>query len=377
MQTLTRPAVIRGLSLLLLLAVVSLLDLGSARASGLPCNWRPTLAENVGQVDFVVLASLSDPSANDPKLFPGTGTTRMAILEVIKDHPKLPRDGKAVLNCYLPEAAKKPVRAIVLGDCMGRFEPGLIVPCHDTGAEEVAYLKTALKHGAVRSPEALAFYFQHLRNRNKFLADDAVHNFGRATTKELTAATKSYDRQALVNWLKSEDLAPHHMDLFARLLGLCGVKEDVVLLHDLQARHLKEPLLGHVGLMIGCCLLDRKSGHSRPLRPSRTKRRILGFAARGCRRCGSCSMTSPARIATPSSNPSVPVLLSPTLPIWSSKNSAGKRPGLMLGMSLPSTAGLALASLSSATPSSASPSGVLIQKLRRSWPSHAKRSRSW
>lgn len=219
-----------------------------------------TLSQNVEESDIVIFGKLSGA-----KIDSGTaagipdGSTRMEILRVIKSNPLIAGKKDVLLPRYIADAEEGSVDYLVFAEVVkGKLDPYRGMPIPDIGF--VNYLSGAMEVNKDKPAKRLAYFFQFLENDNEEVATDAYKVFAEAPFKEVEQASKSYDSQKILRWIRSEKTPTYQVGLLGCLLGTCGTAKDAAELRTMLDDPNIRPLTGLDGLMGGYCLLDPEKG---------------------------------------------------------------------------------------------------------------------
>lgn len=217
-----------------------------------PAYCHLTFVEMAREAEFLAIGDIRPVEGSGKKFL-------FAFREVIKD------EGQRTIPKTIPlatePALEKAFRNVLVS---GKVSNGELTLSHlvELKNERItAYLKQAIalaNTGDVR--RCLGFYFQHLDSAFPEIADDAHNGFHNASFKELAAASKQYDPNKLIQWLRRDHLYGERLRLYGCLLGLCGRKSDAPFLRAKLGSMLDDIASGVQGVMAGYCLLEPKVG---------------------------------------------------------------------------------------------------------------------
>lgn len=242
--------------------LLSLLHWGAGNSHACPfcSNMGKTLAENVAEAQVVLFGKLSNSKLNEnAKAGEPEGSTDLEILKVIKDHPILAGQTAVVLPRFIPAAQKESVEYIIFAEVVeGKIDPYRGMPVDSK--EFVDYLAGAVKVGAAKPGEKLAFFFPYLDDEDPNVSGDAYKEFANAPYADVVAAAKSYDADKLISWIQSKETPGYRIGLYGCLLGTCGRASDAPVLRSIIDSPDSRPITGVDGLMGGYCILDPEHG---------------------------------------------------------------------------------------------------------------------
>jgi hypothetical protein len=234
------------LSCLVLLASAS-----AARA--IPCIFgfaeSPTLRMDAAGAEFLVLGTFQNAREG-----PGDGSTDFVVTRVLKCAPLL-LDAKVLTTPrYLPALENQPY--LVFGEVykgQTDFYRGLVAT-----PAMVGYLRGLLAIDAADHVGLMRYCFDYLDHAEQDIAVDALREYARSSESDIRKAARTLPAEKLRRWLQAARLPDHRLDLYGRLLGLCGTPEDAALLRRLLDRD-KEARCRD-GLWTGYVLLAPKDG---------------------------------------------------------------------------------------------------------------------
>lgn len=152
----------------------------------------------------------------------GGGTTEVAILTIVKDHPGLGDKKHFTLKRYVPTKDDSPTYLVLFGSVVkDEVDVYRGIPCTGKDDELIAYLKGIRNLEKAGTYKQLAFYFDHLEHRQSGIAQDACRVFHNATYRELKFASDAYDVEKLKGWLADEKVPEARKELYRVLLVFC------------------------------------------------------------------------------------------------------------------------------------------------------------
>jgi hypothetical protein len=219
-----------------------------------------TLSEDLAASDIVVFARLVEKGTVgvDPSV---TATDQRAeaqfeITKVIKGNEHL-ADAKKIEAFYFGDAEPGAL-FLISGMVLPEIKWSTPLPLSERGEEYVSSLLSLPEKG----PDRLSFFWQFLEDGDSLLAQDSYDEFARASYSDVTAMKGKLDRERLIDWINSPDLAQSRRRLYFTLLGVCGEKEDIAMLEDMMKSKDRKAKAG-LDALIGCYLaLDGPQGMS-------------------------------------------------------------------------------------------------------------------
>ncbi|MCH8046720.1 MAG: hypothetical protein IID44_23705 [Planctomycetes bacterium] len=144
-------------------------------------------------------------------------------------------------------AARRQFKAI----CLDEAKPGTLFLAmggpgsKESGAKELVWQPPLVigKHGPkyvdavlklpADGPRRLAFFQEHLRDKQPTLAEDAFAEFSKAPYSDVVGLKDRMKHDELVVWIKDPKTTTSRRRLFFTMLGICGDKNDFPLLESL------------------------------------------------------------------------------------------------------------------------------------------------
>lgn len=83
------------------------------------------------------------------------------------------------------------------------------------------------------SQARLEFYLQHINDADPVLSRDVYDEFASASFSDMLLLKDRYNRDDLLAWIQDLDISPDRRRLYLVMLGICGKKEDALLLEKL------------------------------------------------------------------------------------------------------------------------------------------------
>ncbi|MCH8042144.1 MAG: hypothetical protein IID44_00365, partial [Planctomycetes bacterium] len=123
----------------------------------------------------------------------------------------------------------------------------------------VGYLRSAIKLPKEGS-ERLAFFLNHLEDKDEMLARDAYDEFAKAPYDVVQKLKSKMDHDKLLGWIKDVEVPASRRRLYLTMLGVCGSEKDIPLLEGIITAGDRQARAGFDAL-IGCYLtLKGESG---------------------------------------------------------------------------------------------------------------------
>src|SRR5262249_28564876 len=119
----------------------------------------------------------------------------------------------------------------------------------------------------------LSYYASFLEHAEPLIARDAFKEFDNLGFEELVPLAKQFPRELLRRWILNPEVPGNRVDLYGRMLGLCGTEEDAA---EIEKRIVLAPPVefrwGINGVLSGYLLLTGERGLA-VLEENRIKRR--------------------------------------------------------------------------------------------------------
>lgn len=245
---------------LIAVAIVSLFALNFTWACPFCSAPARTLSEDLAASDIVVFAKLvqkgavgvdANVTATDQR-----AEAQFEITKVIKGNDHL-SGAKKIAAFYFGDA-EPGAMFLISGMVLPEIKWSTPLPLSERGEEYVSALLGLPEKG----PDRLSFFWQFLEDSDSLLAQDSYDEFARASYSDVASMKGKLDRERLIDWIVSPDLAQSRRRLYFTLLGVCGEKEDTVMLEDMMKSNDRKAKAG-LDALIGCYLaLDGPQGIS-------------------------------------------------------------------------------------------------------------------
>jgi hypothetical protein len=220
-----------------------------------------TLTMEVNQANLVIFGTLTNARGGLTDL--DSGTTDMAIEEVVKPHDFVKGKKTVTIPRYIPVGQNQNLKFLVFCDIFKeRLDPYRGIPVKDK--DIVTYLKGAFEVREKDIAERLAFFFNYLDHADVEVSTDAYKEFANADAKDvmrmLDKADKAKITAKLVQWLKDEKTPAYRYGLYGYLLGTCGNEQHAGVLLELLSDPQRGLVSGIDGVLAGYILLRPKEG---------------------------------------------------------------------------------------------------------------------
>jgi hypothetical protein len=209
----------------IVLAVAILLVIPQPRS--FPCSYcnpnfqqRLTLRQNARLAKFIVLGTLKNPRLDGEK-----GATDFQIEQVVQPDASLGKQKVLTIPQYIPGDPKNPQRYLLFGD----FVNGKLDVVHARQVPSAAaadYLKAALLIDDRDRLAVLQNCYRNLDAADFEVAEDAFHEFARASDQEIAQVARRLGPDKFRQLLKDPKTSADRLGIFAYLLGACGKKDD-------------------------------------------------------------------------------------------------------------------------------------------------------
>ncbi len=218
---------------------------------------RISLAQEYEQAQVVVYGHIANPKLD---IKTGGGTTEFHFDKIVKDDAAFPRQQMIVLSRYLPILdAKETPRYVMFYRLPAKsLEPytGRQI-ASPAVLEFIAELQKHRKNDAVK---ALVFAAKHLDHADANIAEEAFLAFAQADNKVIVETAKQLAPASVRQLLKTPDLEPEKLSMYAYLLGSCGKAEDADQLRKLLKRSSPRNYKAYEGILAGYITIQPKAG---------------------------------------------------------------------------------------------------------------------
>jgi len=213
-----------------------------------------SLLQEFEQAPIIVYGRIANPKLDAA----GSGTTEFHFEKIIKDDPAFPRHKQVLLSRYLPILdTKEPTRYVMFFKAPKDAQPytgrqvtsvGLLDFINDLQRYRDDPLHLLLHAG------------KHLDNADAQIADEAFLAFAKADDKLVGQAAKRLAPATLRKLIKTPDLEPERLSMFAYLLGACGEANDADLLRSLLTDPAQRNHKAFEGILAGYIAMRPKEG---------------------------------------------------------------------------------------------------------------------
>jgi hypothetical protein len=218
---------------------------------------RVSLVQEFEQANVAVYGHLKNAKLLDAKN--GTGTTEFHFDAVIKDADGFPKQKMIVLPRFLPALdAKDPPRYVMFF----RVPSKTLEPYNgrQIASPDVLHFVAKLTSYRDNPVEALRVAAKHLDDADPQIAEEAFLAFAKADDKLVNQVAKSVSPEMLRKLMKTPDLEPERLSMYAYLLGACGDKNDVEQLRKLLKDPSPRMFRAYEGILAGYIMMQPKEG---------------------------------------------------------------------------------------------------------------------
>jgi hypothetical protein len=215
-----------------------------------------SLAFEFEQAHVVVYGHLANPKLTTGS---GKGTTEFYVDRIIKDDSTFPRDKMLLLSRYLPilDIKSPPKYVMFFHTPKQGLQPYW---GKEITAPDVLKFVVELQKFRDDPEKTLLHAAKHFDDPDQAVADEAFLIFAKADDKLIAQHAKKLDPKNLRKLVKTPDLEPERLSMFAYLLGACGNNDDAELLRS----RLQNPLPGDhkafEGILAGYITMRPKEG---------------------------------------------------------------------------------------------------------------------
>lgn len=244
----------RNLVLLLLLALLPCPTLACSLCG--TTSRRISLVQEFEQAQVVVYGHLANPKLDFKT---GSGTTEFHCDTIIKDDSAFPRQKMIVLSRYLPVLDPKDSPRYLM---FFRVPAKNLEPYNGRQISAPAILDfvAGLSRYRDNPSEMLRFAAKHLDSADPQIAEEAFLMFAKADDKVIGQVAKQLPASMLRKLVKTPDLEPERLSMFAYLLGACGNADDVELLRSLLKNPAPRYFRAYEGILAGYITMRPQEG---------------------------------------------------------------------------------------------------------------------
>jgi hypothetical protein len=217
---------------------------------------RVSLAQEFEQANVILYGHLANAKLD---LKTGGGTTEFHVDSILKDDPKFPRQKMIPLSRYLPILDAKDAPRYVM---FFRVPSKSLEPYSGRQLTNPDVLQFVAQLGSYRDNpvERLRFAGKHLDAADPAIAEEAFLLFAKADDKIIGQVAKKLPADSLRKLIKTPDLEPERLSMYAYLLGACGDKNDVELLRSLLKNPSPRMFRAYEGILAGYISIQPKEG---------------------------------------------------------------------------------------------------------------------
>ncbi len=220
---------------------------------------RLSLAQEFEQADAVVYGHLANPKLTDFNT--GSGTTEFHFDKIVKDKADFPRQKVIVLSRYLPVIDPKDAPRYVMFFRVPA-KNGEPYSGRQISTPGVLEFVAGLQRYRDNPAEMLLHAAKHLDDADPQIAEEAFLLFAKADDKIISQVAKKLTAETLRKLVKTPDLEPERLGMYAYLLGACGDSGDVELLRSLLKNPAPRFFRAYEGILAGYITLQPKEGWS-------------------------------------------------------------------------------------------------------------------
>lgn len=206
-----------------------------------------TLSEEITAMDAAVIAVLeSVPTAK-----PGSDEVvkaKFKVVEVIKGEKLIAK--KPVIETVYFGDAKSGKKFFITGVGPENIQWSTPLPLSDKAHKYLTQLTALPKAGS----ERLEFFQKYLEDSDELLARDAYDEFAKAPYDVVQALKPKMNHEQIVAWVKDTNVVTSRRRLYLTLLGVCGGKDDLVMLETMLKSEDRKQKAG-LDALIACYLL--------------------------------------------------------------------------------------------------------------------------
>jgi hypothetical protein len=220
-----------------------------------------TLSEEIGNCDVALIGTMikAPEKAQDDKSELTRAVFRVDHVLKGADHLAKDKDSKTA-PVHILYFGDKPAgtQFLLLGTNPPKISWGGPLPLTKESVEYVLKLPKLPTEGADR----LAFFQQHLEDKDRLLAQDSYDEFAKAPYNEFKDLGPRMDRGKLLGWLNDKEMLNSRKRLYLMMLSVCGKPEDIKMLKDMLLEKPKEnePRLGLEPVIVAYLMLAKNDG---------------------------------------------------------------------------------------------------------------------
>jgi hypothetical protein len=217
-----------------------------------------SLLHEFDQAHVIVYGRIANPKLELKAGLAGGGTTEFHVEKMLKDDPAFPRTRMILLNRYLPILdAKVPSRYVMFFKSAKDAQP--YTGRQITSPALLDFMADLQRYGD--DPlQRLLLAGKQLDNADAQIADEAFLVFAKADDKLVGQAAKRLAPATLRKLVKTPELEPERLSMYAYLLGACGEAGDADLLRSLLTDLNQRNHKAFEGILAGYITMRPKEG---------------------------------------------------------------------------------------------------------------------
>ena len=217
---------------------------------------RISLAQEYEQAQVVVYGHIANPKLD---IKTGGGSTEFHFDKIVKDDPAFPRQKMVVLSRYLPilDAKETPHYVMFYRLPAKNLEP---YTGRQIASPAVLEFIAELQKQRKDPVQGLLFAAKHLDHADANIAEEAFLSFAQADNKVIVKAAKQLAPASVRQLLKTPDLEPEKLSMYAYLLGSCGGADDAEQLRKLLKSSSPRNYKAYEGILAGYITIQPKEG---------------------------------------------------------------------------------------------------------------------
>jgi hypothetical protein len=250
--------------LLVLSLVTVLAPLGTATHACTLCGMmlnKNTLRGETQQAKMVVYGYLANEKLNGGlNAAPGSGSTELHIVKVIKPHAALDGKKMIVIDRYIPILDRKnPPRYLVFVNLVeGKLDPYFGRPADSP--DLLKYLEGVVKLDSAAAPERLAYFYQYLDHADDVIAADAFLEFAKTDDRVIGEVAPKLDAGKFRKLLVDPKTPAERLGMLAFLVGASKKAQDADVLRGMIERPTTRTQPALDGALCGYIQLEPEGG---------------------------------------------------------------------------------------------------------------------
>jgi hypothetical protein len=196
-----------------------------------------TFAEEMGSMDLIVFAELTEPVKAEEDENGDIPKSKFLVKKVLKGDAWI--KAEETIEVHFFGTPKKGKTYLLMATDPPEVMWGSPLRIAERAQE---YLLTVMT--LPEEAERLKFFMDYLEDEDEMLARDAYDEFARTPYEGVIAVKDAMNRKQLLDWIKDPDVPTTRRRLYFTMLGVCGTEADAIAMEKLMRSENKEDRAG-------------------------------------------------------------------------------------------------------------------------------------